>query len=116
MSGSGAYYLYLRHPDVFGKASCYDSPLGWTWWPNDSHVKPPPYTFYPEMINQSAAMLKAGGTNLVVLGYKCYQGEVEGWHKRLLSLGIPHEYDNRLRDEHGFSTNWLPENVELLMK
>lgn len=116
MSGCGAFNLLLRHPDVFGKAAAWDSPSSWTWWKLPPGEKSMSFSYGPRLIAQNAAMLKAGGNRLAVLGYDLYRADAESVHKQLLSLDIPHDYDNDTQHKHGWNSGWLDSAVVILLK
>ena len=61
-------------------------------------------------------MLKAGKSRLAVLGYDVYQAQAESVHQQLLSLGIPHDYDNDTQHKHGWNSGWLETAVAILVK
>ena len=63
----------------------------------------------------SAEKLKAGGSRLAVLGYDVYRRDAESVHKQLLSLGIPHDYDNDNQHKHGWNSGWLASSVAVLL-
>ncbi len=124
MSGCGAFNLLIRHPDVFGKAAAWDAPSSWTWWQLETRAKSRPYSYGPQLIAEHADMLKApqpgsgpaGKSRLAVLGYDVYRKDAESVHNQLLSLGIPHDYDNDTWHKHGWNSGWLASAVEILLK
>ena len=40
----------------------------------------------------------------------------ESVHKQLLSLDIPHDYDNDKQHKHGWNSGWIESAVEILLK
>ena len=94
----------------------WDAPSSWTWWKLPPGEKSMAFSYGPKLIAQNAEMLKAGGNRLAVLGYDVYRADGESVHKQLLTLGIPHDYDNDKRHKHGWNSGWLESAVAILLK
>ncbi|HUT61555.1 MAG TPA: alpha/beta hydrolase-fold protein [Planctomycetota bacterium] len=117
MSGCGALSLLLQHPDVFGRIASWDAPRHWRWWPPDPGQLQSTRPWQPDaLLDQRAEMLKTGGSRIALLGYDCYRADAESTHKKLLSLGIPHDYSNDKYHRHCWGSGWFAPAVEILLK
>ncbi len=119
-SGWGAFTLLLRHPDLFGKASAWDSPM--------MKDKPNQYGMGPifgtqenfeqyqvtKLLTARATELKKQ-TRLIITGYENFKVESRQAHEFMESLGVSHVYRDGPFRKHIWGSGWVQESVELLM-
>ena len=113
-SGWGAFSLVLRHPDVFGRAAAWDSPLSMDWpskygsqeifGTQDNFAA---YRIF-SLFERRAQLLKES-TRLVLAGHGNFRAETEAAHRKLDELGIPHKYLNGPNRKHDWHSGWLAE-------
>ncbi|MBC7816076.1 MAG: hypothetical protein IAG10_04170 [Planctomycetaceae bacterium] len=120
-SGLGAFTMLLRHPDFFGRAFAFDSPLNWT----------NPYTFIDtlgtasnydnyrltNLLPQQAELLRGQSARLFMLGYNYsfareHHAQI---HKLMDLLSIPHVYLPGVYRAHRWDSGWVQMAVDLLM-
>lgn len=121
-SGWGAFSLLLRNPDVFGRAAAWDAPLmeqapkkyemGGVFATQENFER---YKI-TALLEQKAALLKAGPPRLALLGYGNFREQTEQAHARMLALGIPHVYENAAKRKHDWHSGWFADAVRLLMQ
>lgn len=119
-SGLGAFTMLLRHPDFFGRAFAFDSPLNWT----------DPYTFIDtlgttanydnyrltKLLPQQAELLRGQTARLFLLGYSYSfaRDQHAQIHELMKSLGIPHVYLPGVFRAHRWDRGWIKQGVDLL--
>jgi len=120
-SGYGAWSLLLRHPQQFGRAAAWDSPM--------MLDRPGKYGTAPifgdqanfdryrvtELLRTSGRNL-GGGPRLILTGYGNFHEDHVQIHALLDDLQIPHKYRDGPQRKHDWHSDWLPEAVELLLK
>ena len=120
-SGLGAFTMLLRHPDFFGRAFAFDSPLNWT----------NPYTFIDtlgtasnydnyrltNLLPQQAELLRGQSARLLMLGYNyAFAREHHAQiHTLMDRLSIPHVYLPGVSRAHRWDSGWVKLAVDLLL-
>ena len=118
-SGWGAWTLLLRHPDVFGRAAAWDSPMQMDKPDFGSQAifgTQENFERYQvsKLLREKAAALGAS-KRLILTGYGGFAKGHETTHAQLEELKIPHEYRDGPERKHEWSSGWVSEAVELLM-
>jgi esterase/lipase superfamily enzyme len=119
-SGWGAFSLLLRHPDLFGRAAAWDSPLMQSapnrWGMEDVFATPENFEAYKvsALIEQRAGLLRKSPPRLVLMGYGVHGTNVEQMHKKLADLRIAHHYDNATKRTHDWHSGWFADAVKYL--
>ena len=112
--------MLLRHPDEFGRAFAFDSPLNW----------PDPYTFIDtlgtaanydnyrltKLLPQDAGLLRGKPPRLIMLGYNYSFAREENAqiHQLMDRLGIPHVYLPGVLRDHRWDSGWMKLAVDQL--
>lgn len=120
-SGCGAFTLLLRHPDLFGRAAAWDSPL--TMAKPDSYGMGPIYGTQdnfekyriPDLLAKRAAEL-GKESRLILAGTSNFGKHHEAIHEQLTQLKIPHEYRDERKPKHHWDAGWVVDTVNLLVK
>jgi S-formylglutathione hydrolase FrmB len=117
-SGWGAWTLLLSHPEIFGKAVAWDSPLmmekGLYGMANIAGTQENFENY------RVASLLKKGGAalrpdkRLILMGYGNFRVPTQQAHDLMTSLNIPHEYRDGPFRKHHWNSGWVAEAVELL--
>jgi S-formylglutathione hydrolase FrmB len=120
-SGWGAYALLLRHPDLFARAAAWDAPLmldapgrygsGPIFGTADNFAQ---YQV-SRLLERHADEVKTGD-RLILLGYGNFRDEHHRAHDLMQRLGIEHAYADGPARAHTWSSGWLPEAIDLLLK
>ena len=119
-SGWGAFGLLLRHPDVFGKAAAWDSPLMMAA-PSDYGMGPifgsqlnfETYRI-TRLLRQNAGALRTC-QRLILLGYCGFRAHHQQLHALMAKLGISHIYRDGPYRAHNWSSGWLTQAVRLVL-
>jgi S-formylglutathione hydrolase FrmB len=120
-SGWGAFSLILRHPDVFGRAAAWDAPL--------MEQAPKKYGMpgifgtqdnfdgyrIDRLLPAQAKTFTDGPARLILMGYGNFKDQTEQAHALMLTLGIPHVFENSVNRKHDWHSGWLADAVKLLM-
>jgi S-formylglutathione hydrolase FrmB len=122
-SGYGAFLLLLRHPDMFGRAFAWDSPLAMTnpaTGPGMSPVVGTTQNFQANyqvstLLRKDAALLKTQPARLFMSGYTYFQSNLQSTDKLMTSLGIPHSYAPGTFRNHVWQSGWLAGGVKMLL-
>jgi hypothetical protein len=119
-SGWGAHSMLLRHPDEFGRAFAFDSPLS---------LDTPYFFGYNEILGSTAnfenyrasnnlplraAELRTQPARLFMLGFGTLQYELDEADREMNQLGIPHVYDRGTRRDHVWHSGWINRAVAML--
>jgi hypothetical protein len=118
-SGWGAWSMFLRHPDTFGRAAAWDAPLMLdqldTEDAADVFGTQKNFERYrvPDLLRSNAGMLR-GEERLVLTGYGDYREQHQQVHALLKELNVPHVYRDGPKRTHDWHSGWVPEAVELL--
>jgi hypothetical protein len=121
-SGWGAIGLLLRHPDVFGRAAAWDAPLMMTspGQYGSGIVLPTAKAFepyaIPTLLEQHAGEFLSPPERIILMGYGNFRQQTEQAEALLTKLGIAHEYRAGPQRAHHWTSGWVPEAVELLVK
>ncbi len=121
-SGWGDFTLLLRHPDMFGKAVAWDSPLAMTN-PNGADGFPQAlgtqanFQNYQvsSLLRQDAAELQNQPPRLFLFGYCFYAADLQQTDKLMTSLDIPHVYQPGNWSWHCWTSGWVPTAVQFLL-
>jgi enterochelin esterase-like enzyme len=119
-SGWGALSLLLRHPDVFGRAAAWDSPLTMDWpskyGSREIFGTPENFAEYRilPLFERRAAPLKKS-TRVVLAGHGNFRAEMEAAHRKLEELGIPHKYLDGPVRKHDWHSGWLADVCEVFL-
>ena len=115
-SGWGAWSLLLRHPQVFGRAAAWDSPMMM-----DAPGKYGSGEIFGTQANfekyRIANLLRDSRTQrmrLILLGRGNFSREHEQVHELMTSLKVPHVYRDGQPRKHDWHSGWVEEAVELL--
>jgi len=120
-SGWGAWSLLLRHPELFGRAAAWDSPM--------MLDQPGRYGSGPIFGTQEnfeayriSSLLRLMGKllgpekRLILTGYGNFRAEHQRVHALMDELKIPHEYRDGPQRKHDWHSGWMAEAVELLFQ
>lgn len=120
-SGWGAWSLLLRHPDVFGRAAAWDSPMMMNW-PSLYGSEPffgtaDNFDQYQvqQLVQNEADDLGSQPSRLILTGYGSFRLDHQEMHEILNSLAIPHEYRDGPSRAHNWYSGWVSEAVQILM-
>ncbi len=120
-SGWGAFSLLLRHPDVFGRGAAWDAPLMMDrpgrYGSAEVFGTPENFESYrlTSLLKRRADRL-GEEARLIHLGRGNFADQHEAFEALLAELGVPHVYRDGPRREHTWSSGWVPEAVELLVR
>ena len=116
-SGWGAWSMLLRHPNLFGRAAAWDSPmmLDAPGKYGSGEIFGTQANFEQYQISKLLQIARLDDAKrLILLGRGNFQREHEQVHKLMTSLKVPHTYhDGQLR-KHDWHSGWVAEAVELL--
>ena len=117
-SGYGAFSLLLRHPDKFGCAAAWDSPLSkespdkWgmdkIYGTQENFDK---YKFAPLLKSSAEELRRNSARRLIVLGYGIFPEDIRQAEKELQDLQVPNVYANDTKRQHSWSSGWMEEAV-----
>jgi len=119
-SGWGAFGLLLRHPDTFGAAAAWDSPMmmarpgfgmGRIVGTQANFER---YRIARLLAERAPRLRKA--KRLVLMGYGNFQKDTQEAHALMTRLGIAHVYLPGPRRKHHWESGWLADAVEALAK
>ncbi len=122
-SGTGAYTLLLRYPDVIGKAVGFDAPLMCDTihqvpalkleeiYGTDENFKD---YFVPRLFAKRAAILRKQPPRIILLGYADLLNHLSQAHTLLNTMGIPHIYDVKVKRRHNWQSGWFETAVRYL--
>jgi S-formylglutathione hydrolase FrmB len=117
-SGNGAFSLLLRHPERFGCAAAWDSPLVQRTpdrygmdqvYATQANYEN--YSFLPLLARRADELRRTHCRRLTVLGYDAFQDQIQQAGDELQKLGVPHFFDNDTRRKHAWDSGWFPEAV-----
>jgi ribosomal protein L7/L12 len=119
-SGWGAWSLLLRHPDTFGRAAAWDSPLmmdhlgqfGTTaiFGTQDCFEQ-----YRVSNLLRSNAGQLATDNRLILTGYGNFRDHHQRIHQLAAELKVSHIYRDGPKQKHDWHGGWVPEAVALLM-
>ncbi|HWA96857.1 MAG TPA: alpha/beta hydrolase-fold protein [Pirellulales bacterium] len=119
-SGCGAWSLMLRHPELFGRASAWDSPL--MMQESGKYGSGPIFGTQANFERYRLADLLRGralewgeSNRLVLTGYGNFHDQHQQMHALLDELKIAHDYRDGPRREHTWHSGWVREAFELLI-
>lgn len=123
-SGWGAFSLLLRYPTLFGKAAAWDAPMDMEEL--DQFGKVSQVTFGTldnlkkhhiliQLNNQADQLKSTNESRLILMGYDIFRGHMEKTHEVMVSLEIPHEYQDGPKRQHHWNSGWLADAVEYLV-
>jgi len=100
LSGAAGYSLLLRHPDLFGRAAAWDSPMAGR---------------FTKLLAAEKETLKKKETRLILTGYDVYRKQNQQLHEQLEQLQVPHVYRDGPERKHRWDSGWVEEAVRLLV-
>ncbi len=120
-SGWGAWSLLVRHPETFGRAAAWDSPIR---MPNvdkygteaifGTQENFEKYRLTDALRKQASAL--GEDKRLILMGFTPSPHDPVKTHELLDELKIPHEYQNGPPRKHDWHSGWVAEAVELLLR
>jgi len=120
-SGWGAFTLLLRHPDTFGRAAAWDAPLNFQN-PNQFEMDKilgtqENFVTYQvsRLVEQQAAAVQEG-QRLIHLGYGNFRDHHLAIEQLLIEHKISHYFHDGPKREHAWTSGWLTEAVDLLVR
>jgi S-formylglutathione hydrolase FrmB len=118
-SGWGAWSLLLRHPEVFGKAAAWDSPMMMTsGLYGMAAIAGTPENFeryrIPTLLREHGKSL-GPEPRLLLMGYDNFRGPTQQAHALLDELKIPHAYRDGPQRKHHWNTGWVEEAARWLV-
>ena len=118
-SGWGAFSLLLRHPQLFGKASTFDSPLmmhdltrGLTRLDFGTQQNFERYRV-SRLLAARAALFRSE-SRFVLVGYNGHREDIREAHALMQRLKIAHSYEDVER-VHAWNSGWVPDAVAKLL-
>lgn len=123
-SGYGAFSMLLRHPDFFGKAFAWDSPVamsdprsGWDYLKILGSTANFANYRIPTLLQQRAALLANGNARLFLSGYSYdfTRRDHARLGEQMRALQIPHGYTLGTYRRHVWNSGWVPDAVATLL-
>lgn len=121
-SGLGAFSMLLRHPDEFGRAWAFDSPLNISnpkTFPDFANVlgSSQNYDNYrlTTLLSRQAENLRSQPPRLFMMGYNLCASHLQAIDSLMNQLQIPHIYLPGIRRQHVWQSGWVPEAVKYLL-
>lgn len=117
-SGNGAILLLLRHPDLFERAVAWDAPVDKTrpdqFRMIDIFGTEENFQQYaiPNLLVERAALLKGEGPRIMFLAKPKGGHAMEGIHRQLVEMAIPHVYEYTEDLEHRWDSGWVKRATE----
>lgn len=119
-SGCGAWSLLLRHPDLFGRAAAWDSPL---WMERHTPYGAGPIfgtqenfeRYRPAALLRKDAKAVTGSKRLIHLGYGNFRKDHQAMDALLGELKVPRDFRDGPARKHEWESGWVAEAVELLV-
>ena len=120
-SGWGAWTLLLRHPQRFGRAVAWDSPMMMTAigsWDSDKTCGTQTAFdgYLPSKLVKTRGQSLGPDPRLILLGYDAFRDDHKRMHHLLRELGVPHVYRDGPRRFHDWRTGWLSDAVAELLR
>ena len=122
-SGWGSFSMLLRHPDEFGRAFAFDSPLGLSN-PNFDEFNKIVGTqanfenyHVMDLIRDQSPLLRTQGPRLFMMGYyfDFTRRDMDAADRLMTSLGIPHGYLPGPQRSHRWDSGWVGQAVATLL-
>lgn len=120
-SGNGAVMLLLRHTELFDKAVAWDAPIDKTRpdqfnmievFGSEKHFQQ--YAI-PVLVKQHAGKLKGDAPRIFLMSKRDGGHPMEGVHRQLRALGVPHGFEYTESIEHHWASGWVPRAAELVL-
>jgi predicted alpha/beta superfamily hydrolase len=102
LSGVVAFNMVFRHPDTFGRAAAFDSPL-------DAPA------FLQYLNDEAKVKAVKEQTRLIMIGYDVYRNHNKLVHEKLDRLQVPHVYSDGPMRKHRWDSGWVEPAVRLLV-
>lgn len=130
-SGWGAYTLICRHPDMFGYAASWDSPLmldekGFKNFgiPSNMGTAENFANYLPTRLFADHAAEFQKRSRIVLTGHFAFGSQpgnrftdhTAQMHEHLSKVGVKHEYDNSIHLPHHWESGWVKPTLDLLIK
>ncbi|MCA9403929.1 MAG: hypothetical protein KC897_09120 [Candidatus Omnitrophica bacterium] len=122
-SGTGAFSLMLRHPQLFAKALSWDAPLKFDftevigsdlkriYGTEENFLK----YHIPALLRERAHLFRNGPPRFVLMGYSENPDAIATDHLMFNDFGVPHIYDNSVRAAHQWHSGWFGTAVGYLL-
>ncbi|MBZ0165857.1 MAG: esterase family protein, partial [Candidatus Omnitrophica bacterium] len=122
-SGTGAFTLMLRYPDMFRRALSWDAPLKFDfaavpgaelkkiYGTEENFLK----YHIPALLEEKAPHLRGGPPRFVLMGYSDNKKAIDDDHRMFDHFGIPHIFDNTTASAHQWHSGWFHRAVEYLL-
>ena len=120
-SGWGAWSILLRHPNHFEKAAAWDAPMMMEW-PSKYGSQPIFGTKENFEKYQIAKLLRdkrpylQASSRLILTGYGNFRDQHVACHELMQSKQIAHIYRDGPKRKHHWSTGWVAETLELMLR
>lgn len=122
-SGWGAFSMLLRHPNEFGRAFAFDSPLGLSnpYFDNFYKIVGTQANFenyhVMDLIKTQAPLLRTQGPRLFMMGYyfDFTRLDMDNADTLMTNLGIPHGYTPGPKRSHRWDSGWVGQAVATLL-
>ena len=119
-SGWGAWSLLLRHPETFGRAAAWDSPLALergrygleTIAATQENFER--YKIFTQLKNQAAVL--GPNSRLILMGHGNFQEQTRQTHDWMRSLKIAHEFRDGPDRKHHWNSGWVMDAAQWLLK
>lgn len=117
--GWGAFSLLLRHPDQFDRAAAWDVPY---LLPRTDRYGMPEifgsqenFERYriPQLLVKPDESLKQR-SRLALSGYNLFREHQVGLHELMISVKVPHDYEEGSKRAHRWDSGWLPDAMSKL--
>lgn len=102
LSGVVAFSMVFRHPDLFGRAATFDSPL-------DAPC------FLQYLADDAKVRAVKNQTRLIMMGYDVYRDHNKRVHENLERLQVPHIYSDGPLRKHRWDSGWVEQAVRFLV-
>lgn len=123
-SGYGAFSMFLRHPDEFGRALAWDQ--GMVTMDLNNPYGPLPIAGSAQnfenyrvttLLRQQASLLQGQPPRLFLMGVTADSTRLEqqALDQLMTDLGIRHVYTSRQYSAHLWNAGWMPQAIDLLL-
>lgn len=102
LSGVVAFSMVFRHPDLFGRAATFDSPL---------HAP----CFLQYLADDAKVKAVKKQARLIMIGYDVYRDHNRLVHENLERLQVPHVYSDGPPRKHRWDSGWVEQAVHFLV-
>lgn len=122
-SGTGAFSLMLRHPQMFAKTLSFDAPMLFefvnVWGSKLQKIFGTKENFrkyqIPILMKDHSYMFRGKNPKFILMGYSDNQQAIEDVHLLMEHFKIPHVYDNSVEYRHNWQSGWFDIGIEYLL-